>query len=299
MDGNEKERVRRWQLWLPLKVACVLLLALLTMRDAAALAVRPEGFCRASTIRDLEKPLANLPPVAGFPSDGHLGFGPNGLSIEPLRPGGNPNVVFKGAPRRFQLSNSGPSDARLDWTIQIELLRVEGTAAESLSTSSSYFSHAGTPGSRRSFESPAISRPGSYRLNLVVVDAQKAVLGNFSEYVQVVSPTFEPRLTMQPRSVLPRTSVVARVDNLGTRDITYGRSFRLSRFESGRWVNLPQHPFFGSLASVPGGKVGPCERVTLPVGSTPGFYRIGKRIGSPRSSFDRWLSQTFWIREKP
>lgn len=91
-------------------------------------------------------------------------------------------------------------------------------------------------------------------------------------------PTLKARLKTDRESVAPAGNLRMRVENLGSKNISYGYEYRLQRFQDGSWVQQPAGPFFAGRLFAPAGTAGPCQGVRVAGDATPGTYRLVKRV---------------------
>jgi hypothetical protein len=130
------------------------------------------------------------------------------------------------------------------------------------------------------------------------LDASGERLGLYYEYLQVVPFTFNVRLGLSRSVVSPGEGLRFRLENLGTREMSYGLFFWLERFDKGRWTRvLDSGKVFSVAYGLHAGGAGYCERVRVPVDAPPGRYRVKKeftwRDGPAREIY---AVKNFWVR---
>jgi hypothetical protein len=72
-----------------------------------------------------------------------------------------------------------------------------------------------------------------------------------------------------------------RLENVGTRPITFGFPYLLERYDGQHWKRIPQGPFYMPLLSLQAGEAEECQLVRISKDSPPGRYRIRKELQAP------------------
>jgi hypothetical protein len=146
----------------------------------------------------------------------------------------------------------------------------------------------------------ALAEPGSYRIDSTFSDAAGNLLGSYFEYIQVVPDFLKVRLGMSRRVVSPGGTFKVRLENLGTREVSYGEPYILERYHRKRWQRVPQKEnFFAIKHNLLAGQAGKCQAVHLFKDAVPGRYRIRKRVSSGfrKALRTQFLDGVFYVRK--
>jgi hypothetical protein len=188
----------------------------------------------------------------------------------------------------------------LNWTVKLLVSRIgpDGSAAESIAEASAQVGRLGL--SSVPVDGPLLTTPGSYRIDSTFSDANGNLLGSYFEYIQVVPDVLKVRLGISRRSVSPGGAFKIRMENLGTRHVSYGAPYVLERYFRKHWRRVPQKEnFFAVKYGLLAGQVGGCQTVHLFKDAVPGRYRIRKRVSSGfrKALRTRFLDEVFYVRK--
>jgi len=225
--------------------------------------------------------FSQLPPVRSAPYDGDLPFAPPNVNVY----GGS--LLGEVAPQRTS-SGFGFSEenergtVHLGWTVTMQMWRLGGRGVPLREVDSETL----FIGELDAADQPHISVDtlggrGFYRADVQFTDEDGTQLGAYSSYVKVVRPFWKARLRLDRHAYRPGQKVLSRLENLGTRTMTYGEEFEVQRLADGRWVAAPDLTPNGWLLwlGVSGpGAYGLCNSVRLPQDVAPGRYRIVKPV---------------------
>lgn len=237
--------------------------------------------CPKGTTIDLAAPSRAFAPIHRVPQSGVVPFGPGQLRMESM------GAVFAGGGLGgFRLFAEGPSQHsyKLGWTVTLDVVRLDVRGSEE-----------GIAYTRRfdlekpvklghepvEVAAPVASRPAFYRLDLSIRGSGSRLLGAYSEYLRVVSPTLRSRLVLSAKSFRPGDIVAARLENNGTKDLVVEPGLKLEHHFKMGWMPVggPEWlPPVAIEASLPGGEVWGCERFKLPADLAPGLYRLSKAV---------------------
>lgn len=273
-------RVRLSTIWSAMparvRVECALvLLFFLAIGGTAEIPRAEASLCGPTLVRDFEAPLRSLPPAEPLPEI--LPFAPAGVEayVGP-RLEGSPGLLHEHSVIGLHLG--GPEDVDLGWTIEV-LVSFPGAGGSPGWVVSAARAQVPSP----SFKPAVITRqplfPGTYRVDLAFLDKDGATLGSYFEYLQVVPFVLKPKLVLRRKAGSAAGNLELRVENLGTRLISFGAAYGLERYEDGEWQTVPQRRgFFAWKASLSAGRAGPCQAVRIPAALGSGRYRVRKDI---------------------
>jgi hypothetical protein len=189
----------------------------------------------------------------------------------------------------------------LNWLITADLtaLDPEGRAVPS-ATKVKFVGevHAGQIVGQR-FYVPAT--PSNYRVDITIGRRDGVILGKYSEYFRVVAPIYRARIALSDLSPTPGTSILARVENVGTDSILPSSRIVLERLVGGEWVRegVMRTPGLKPQirAVLPGGMSSRCAQLKLPIDQVPGLYRLTSKVSrlSKSEGGMRELTKTFQI----
>lgn len=122
------------------------------------------------------------------------------------------------------------------------------------------------------------SRPAAYRAQTRVLNSSGHVLANVAEYFRVVAKQGRARLSVQRTRLEPGEWLTSIVENLGTRNVMFGRDLAVDRFRGGSWQLDPLSPegFVAVGLTIGGGRGYMCRELRLPPDAADGHYRIRK-----------------------
>ena len=225
--------------------------------------------------------LSNMPPVREAPESlKKLGFGAVTMYGPWDRVMPAPSPFGYG----FSERDYGGSP-RLDWTVTAQLWTVDrrGEDLEEVDHNEIFIGQLNATHQPRIEVHPLADRRGFYRFDLQIANGAGAVLGSYSSHFKVVRASWHPRLRLNRDVLRPGERLLARLENHGSRTVSFGESFGVQRFESGAWVQAsdlrggPWRQWLGFLG--PGGS-GRCNSLFLPATTPTGLYRIIKWVGT-------------------
>jgi hypothetical protein len=270
-----------------------LLLALVPMVPEVN-AAEPPKFCHGHYVRDLAKPLKELPKVHRLPRTGVLPFGPPEVEMLPV---GLNRVVVGGGQVGVYLSSGRP--VRLGWTIAAELSRINRNGQPRGPTRHRHWDVGSVDSGSavRRFAFRVGSAPSIYRFDMSIKSASGALFGDYGEYFRVVRKTVSVNLALSSTSYRPGATLLARLENRGTASIYYGYEFMVERWTGTEWLPDSSPPDGWPLVGLGlgGGIIGTCERVALESG--PGIYRLTKQYSTSPAGRPRRVQAKFRIEE--
>jgi len=248
------------------------------------------AFCGRSIEPDYESVFADLPSVKEIPASGELPFGPGRLRVRspdeavlvpPVRVGYD---FFLESPYRAQ-------GVRPHWVLTLIAKRIGRTGVLGAVVASA--EHRLDTLGRSSSQSIALnlpSKPGLYLLDLRFRRHMGRMLGRYGQYVRVMRPRTDARLSVSASSFKAGDEVLFRVENRGTTPVgLIGEEFRFERYSDGVWSEDPASPNAFTrqrLGQLPAGTAGFCRAFSMPSSIDPGHYRISKRVTiSPKVGF--------------
>lgn len=240
-----------------------------------------QPFCRGAVLHDYGAILDRMPPVRHPPASEELPFGPRNLNFYPSA--FSPVIVGRGGyGYGFFDETYRDRTLHLDWDVATRLFAVggHGKTLRRLSSKEGFLGVVRDIG-ERSFWLDTPAHPGLFRFEIEFRDAATGqVLGDYSEYLRVVKPTFHARIAVDDRSLRPGSAVYARVENRGSESVSFGEEFGVQRFERGRWRPAPGVPRVWSLVGLNmfGGYAGWCMRYRVAEDASPGWYRFVKGL---------------------
>lgn len=261
---------------------------------AAAPAATTSGVCPERTIRNYAKPLERLPQMRSPPLS-HLPFGPAHVFLS--HPLGGPLVVGSSSEFGYSLLFSPFLPGHrlsplLGWIVEARYVRVDkqGKAIQAkghivrrirrLQTTSE-----GVPG-HVDFLFRA-GEPALYRLEITFTTFSGKRLARYGEYLRVLKPRLDARLTLSGSSFKPGERVAAYLDNYGTTLLSSGLLRLIEYFDGTSWVEAPnssQGPVPSLLFLVGPGESAECWSFTIPPDEPAGKYRFVAAVSSNKSS---------------
>ena len=224
--------------------------------------------------------FSRLPPVRTVPLDGQLPFARPNVSIY----GSSPREVMdrRGSVGYGFSEENFSGTVRLDWTVtaQMWLLGRRGRPVREVDAETLVIGELDA-GDQPAVWLDTLGRRGFYRFDLQFADRDGKQLGSYSAYAKVARSFWKARLKLDRRVYRPGRRVFARLENLGTRTMTYGESYAVQRWVRGGWVAAPDLTPDGALLwlGVAGpGASGVCNAPQLPRNIEPGRYRIVKPV---------------------
>lgn len=263
-----------------------------------------QAFCSTPVLRDYDRVLSTLPRVRGVPRTKRLPFRPVvGIDYSGgLRSG----LVVAGESVGYYLRDrsAGVLRKKLGWLVQVSVLRVNRNGDAVRRQAVRRERVGGLHSVDQAFLVHAPRKMGLYRIDLAVLEREgRRVLGRYSRYVRVVQGIRRARLRLDTNAAQASEVVRARVENLGTLDVSsYG--LKVQRFTDGRWIRVfpvpgsspPSRPSlkgFGAAA----GRAGMCLRYRIPDDVQSGRYRVVTRVTfDPHGARGRPLKQLLLAR---
>lgn len=237
------------------------------------------AFCEPKEpVRDFG--FSRLPPVRTVPVDGQLPFARPNVNIY----GSSPRVVLdrRGSIGYGFSEENFSGTVRLDWTVtaQMWLLGRRGKPVREVDAETLVIGELDA-GDQPHISTETLGRRGFYRFDIQFTDRDGNQLGAYSAYVRVARSFWKARLKLDRRIYRAGRRVFARLENLGTRTMTYGEFYAVQRRVRGGWVAAPELTPNGSLLwlGIAGpGAIGRCNAPRLPRDVEPGRYRIVKTV---------------------
>lgn len=235
--------------------------------------------------------LSKMPPVQEAP-ESLKGLGYGAVTMY----GGWDRVMPAPYPFGYGFSEHDYSGSpRLDWNVTAQLWTVDrrGANLEEVDHSEIFIGRLDAARQPRIEVHPLEDRRGFYRFDMQITDGEGAVVGSFSSHFKVVQPSWHPRLRLNKNVLRSGERLLARLENHGSRTVSFGESFRVQRIENGEWVqasDLSVGPWLAWLGYLGPGSSGKCNSLFLPVSTPPGMYRIVKSVGTelwPKGRMDR------------
>jgi hypothetical protein len=264
-------------------------LALLSSSVWLSAAPAKADFCQTGKVRDYEKPLKRLPRVPAPPSNGHLGFAPQGTSLGrfasvPFQVGpGAAGYVLTFSPKD---EDSRPS-RRLNWRIEASLVkldrsgkavgkprRIEKNVNRLRPVDLNYL------GLEFSFNVPG--EPALYRVEITFENSAGERLGRFGENFRVLKPSLDVDLVLDGTTFRRGEFVRAWLVNRGVGFLFFGLGRVIEYWDGATWtappVKFPGGPVPAiGLAAGPGEKHS-CWSTTIPPDAAPGTYRFRTNV---------------------
>lgn len=248
---------------------------------------RQGGYCDQPLIRQYEKLPETFPRLREVPAGGHLSFGPKGLEIGlAVRRSGGPRLVLDGGNFGYALTTTREVPIQLGWKVNVELFSTGryGQPRGRVSRRAKVISVV-QAGISTQLVARVPKAPGFYRFMLSIRDKNGRQLAKFGEYVRVVPTTFEVLLNVERANYWPGEELRARVENLGTKEVRYAKSFEIERLVGSEWTPTglgrqgPEtHIWPGSDGVLGAGAVSPCMKVAIPADAISGEYRIVRAL---------------------
>jgi hypothetical protein len=225
-----------------------------------------------------------MPKLRPSPREG-LPFGPGG--IEFTQQGRGPLMLPGERELGYILSRSRTRNAGgpifVDWLVTAKLARIDrrGGLRKKLGWRREHVTHVGRDDPTHLIFQPPRA-PGFYRLEVVFRNGAQRRIGRFGEYIRVLRPSLNVRLSLNQSSFKPGDRVVPRLENYGAAYLFFGLigayyehydgvSWGLASFGNG------PKPAIG-LGIGPGASAS-CWAVQIPENASPGRYRFSLRAG--------------------
>lgn len=282
-------------------IATLALAAAVSNAGAVTYETAPTAFCSPTVLRDYLAPLDRLPKPHSPGPSGRLGFGPRSIRIQPLPP-----LLIGGGTIGYKLFlKKGAPAQHPNWTVVTKLERVNwrGRKAETHSYARRHIATVSrSHGAAVEFRVNRYAFP--YRLTVIFRNQAGKELGEYGFYFRVVDATANARFGLSAPSYRPGGTVFARVENIGSSQVSYGAGFRIERSAGATWAPAPESPsgpvparfYFTDTGMSQEG----CSSFWIPPTMPPGHYRISKEaqfpaLKGPGSDEPRLISGEFDI----
>lgn len=277
-QGRRGHRIRPWAI-----AAAILTVGAVLPTSASAFPGNETRFCKGQPVAGFLKQLERLPDL------------PEPDEFERLGPWAPGSVYLSGAGQ----IQTGPTSVgwglrygilarRLDWLVSTEMTRVNSKGTPVGSTETKQV-EVGRPG-RNAFTDLTFSVPDDpaiYKVEISFRNAGGRLLGRFGKYFRVMEPRSNVRLKLTATTYKPGDTIHARVENLGTGQVSYGVPYSIQVFDGAAWLRAPQSPagpWIMPLLLTPPGRSGSCNSFRIPADTPAGRYRFVKPLQSPRTS---------------
>jgi len=242
-----------------------------------------------STFCDQRKPvrdfgLSGLPPVREAP-ESLKGLGYGAVTMY----GGWDRVMSEPYPFGYGFSERRyDGSLPLDWTVSAQLWAIDrrGSDLEEVDRDELFIGRLSAASQPKIEVHPPEDRRGFYRFDMQIVGSEGREIASYSAHFKVVQPSWRPRLRLNRTVVRAGERLLARLENLGSRTVSYGESFGVERRDGGTWTparDLLRGRWLMWLGLLGPGGSGKCNSLSIPPDTPPGSYRIVKGVGS-----DRW-----------
>jgi Big-like domain-containing protein len=228
-----------------------------------------------------EAPLRHLPPLHRPPIDKPLPFGPPNTVLLQEGVSQTGRIIVGGGRFGYMLSSRPRSKSQqLGWAVTASLftLNERGRSRGRVKKIRTRFKSTG--------EEPSLSlvvppKAGFFRFDISFKRRGK-VLGMFSEYLRVLDPVLEVRISTMRSTYRPGETLLARVENVGTEAVGYGAGFAIERLTGAGWIRVgPNRTVWPKYATGLGaGEAGECMKYAIPNDFPIGRYRFSKAITS-------------------
>lgn len=266
-----------------------LLLVLLGFKSGADPDPRPAStasFCDERVAHDYAKPFELMPAVRGIPSSGHLPFSPRALEVDTP----SSAILVPGEALSMSYGLSVPSEERLGrrlaWGVSSQLIQVNATGRRLQvveRTGLRFNTRDVKDVSGLGYSLEVSPRPAFYLVATQFRTLNGTNLGEYGEYFRVVRPTHVTKLVASQQSVRVGEQLVFRIENSGTRSVSFGEPFGVEKEVNGSWlpVGLPLGPWHAQRLGLGAGEVGACQELVVPSRLRPGGYRVRKDLLDP------------------
>lgn len=268
-----------WRIAIPFGLVATIATALFSASVAKSSPQR--GYCSMPSVGGYEAPLRHLPPLYRPPIDNPLPFGPQNSVLLQEGVSRTGRIVVGGGRFGYMLSDRPRSRSQqLGWAVTASLfsLSERGHSRGLLKRVNTRF--------RTTGEEPNISlvlpaEAGFFRFDISFKRRGK-VLGTFSEYLRVLDPILEVRISTMRRAYRPGETLLARVENVGTESVGYGAGYSIERLTDVGWSRVgPSRTVWPRYATGLGaGEAGECMSYAIPNDLPIGRYRFSKAITS-------------------
>jgi hypothetical protein len=234
-------------------------------------------------VRDYEQPLRELVAKAGAAGERRLSIGPSTVRVLASQLGDGRRLRVGGGRFGTVIANfSRRSTGRLAWKGIASIASVDRNGRVTRQLAKRGFS-IGTlgPNVRRQVLLPTGNIPGIYRFDLVLESTQKDYHHRFSDYVRVLAPAMDARLTTKEKVYHSGDIIYARVENLGSSVLHDATEYVVEvKGVSGAWRRVgPEGVGFPRGPGLPlGSGKARCFGLQVPSTAANGAYRVTKEI---------------------
>jgi hypothetical protein len=240
--------------------------------------------CAGATEIDYEAPLADLPPLPRNTAGNGLGIGPPRLRLVPV----GDRLNIEKSEVGYELSVDRMTIRRpvsLDGYTEFEFDRVDraGRVVKTIAAKRQRLGVVAGPAfNGKPFVASVPAKPGLYRFQARLRDAQGGAVGRYADYLRVVRPVTDVRLVTSGGPLRPGSQISFWIENRGTREVDpLGAEFAFEVFEGGAWSKAPGSPLgFPKFKyrPLPAGKASGCRSFQIPSDAKPGLYRLSKDV---------------------
>jgi Bacterial Ig-like domain len=277
-QGRRRHLLRAWAI-----AAAILAVGVALPTTASAFPWNETPFCEGQPVAGFLKQLERLPDLHEPDEFERLGpWAPGSVYLSGAAP------IQTGPTSVGWALRYGILPRRLDWLVSVEMTRVslKGTPVGGTQTKQVKI---GRPG-RNAFTDLSFSVPDDpaiYKVEIFFRNAGGRLLGRFGKYFRVMEPRSNVRLKLTSTSYKPGERIYARVENLGTEQVSYGVPYSIQVFDGTTWMRAPQSPagpwIMPLWLSAPG-RSGSCNSFGIPADMPVGRYRFVKPLDSPRTT---------------
>jgi hypothetical protein len=265
-------------------VSCTILAGILPTAASGAL-------CEYGVVHDYAKPLSRLPHLRQNPLTEHLPLGPARVFLNhsggPLFVGGGEVGYSLSFSPYFPGHHLSPP---LNWIVEARYVRVDKRGRPTkvrghiVRRVKRLRSDQDKPSGVLDFLFK-VGRPALYRLEITFSEFSGKRLARFGEYLRVVEPKLDARLSLSGTAFQPGERVLAGVDNYGTTSLSFGLFRTIEYFNGASWEPAPNSS--QGIVSLPLLWAGPgasaqCWGFTIPAGEPQGLYRFVVHVDSRR-----------------
>jgi hypothetical protein len=249
------------------------------------------ALCEYGVVRDYAKPLKRLPHFQRNPATEHLPFGPARVFLNhrggPLFVGGGEVGYSLSFSPRFPGHHLSPP---LNWIVEARYVRVDKRGRPTqvrgriVRRVKRLRSDEDKPSGRLGFLFK-VGRPALYRLEITFSDLSGKRLARYGEYLRVLEPELDARLSLNGTAFQSGERVLATVDNYGTTSLSFGLFRTIEYFNGASWepaANSSQGVVPLPLLWAGPGASALCWGFTIPPGETQGLYRFVVHVDSSR-----------------
>lgn len=243
-----------------------------------------DDFCGTRLARDFLQPLSEMAPIHHVPSAGKLGFAPKGLALEAR---GGRLVVGSGWVG-FGLNDEAVGQIRhLDWDVSTRLVKVDPRGAVVADLGSKRRRIGSIGGNKiKDFLFRVTGEPAYYRVDISFRRSGSGrILGEFSNYVRLVRPSFDTRLLMLGSVARQGEVLSIRLANFGTETVSslsHDWRFAVHFFNGQNWVAAPSNPPPEKhnllIQKLGPGRMEECVSFRVPDDEEPGRYRFSMTV---------------------